>query len=333
MDTARSTYSREDVLRLLRISPQQLSGWAKAGLIAVREQYSFQDLSQLRKLCSLRGQGIPTAAIRESVQAMKAVVGGTGIDASAAVSTSHGVAFRHQGAVVNPVNGQFEIDFDRPQAMVSVVAVKAGKSAARTFNTRRAQELFRSGGEAEEAGDADGAVKLYEQAIELDPEFVACYINIGTVRFHARRFDEAEKMYRAALKIDGEYALAHFDLGNTLDEVGRLVEAAAAYEAALRAAPGYADAYFNLALVYDRQRRCRDAIRCFKAYLRLDKTSEWAQTARRSMQSLLATDPLKIVSRNPDLIPHRVTAPAGDRGGHPGLRLVACHARRLDHRD
>src|SRR6201989_2807321 len=36
-------YSRQDVLRILRIHSRQLSAWERAGLVATGDAYSFQD--------------------------------------------------------------------------------------------------------------------------------------------------------------------------------------------------------------------------------------------------------------------------------------------------
>ena len=51
-------YSRQDVLRILRVHPRQLTAWERAGLILSKEQpldelaqpYSFEDLAQMRTL-------------------------------------------------------------------------------------------------------------------------------------------------------------------------------------------------------------------------------------------------------------------------------------------
>ena len=45
-----TSFSRQDVQRILQISSRQLQGWEKAGLISPRESYTFQDLGQLRTL-------------------------------------------------------------------------------------------------------------------------------------------------------------------------------------------------------------------------------------------------------------------------------------------
>ena len=61
-----TSFSRQDVQRILQISSRQLQGWEKAGLISPRETYTFQDLGQLRTLRSLREDDVSAASIRHS---------------------------------------------------------------------------------------------------------------------------------------------------------------------------------------------------------------------------------------------------------------------------
>ena len=70
-----TSFSRQDVLRILQISSRQLQGWERAGLISQRENYTFQDLGQLRTLAFLREDDVSAASIRHSIAAMQAVAG------------------------------------------------------------------------------------------------------------------------------------------------------------------------------------------------------------------------------------------------------------------
>jgi hypothetical protein len=70
-----TSYSRQDVLRILQISSRQLQGWERAGLIPQQQTYTFQDLGQLRTLRALREEDVSAASIRHSIVAMKAVAG------------------------------------------------------------------------------------------------------------------------------------------------------------------------------------------------------------------------------------------------------------------
>src|SRR6202789_3711053 len=75
--SAVSRYCREDVLRILRLPIRQLAAWEKAGLIASSENYSFDELVQLRKLRDLSATPISVKSIQRSVNAMQKVSGMT----------------------------------------------------------------------------------------------------------------------------------------------------------------------------------------------------------------------------------------------------------------
>ena len=100
-------YSRQDVLRILRILPRQLRGWERSGLISPSESYSFQDLVHLRKLRDLRATRLSAARISASVIAMRSVSGMTNplLEAGTARQGSH-LIFRHSGTAVDPITRQ-----------------------------------------------------------------------------------------------------------------------------------------------------------------------------------------------------------------------------------
>ena len=121
-----SAYTRVDLLRILRITPRQLSSWERAGLVASAEQYSFADLLQIKKIDELCAKRVRPATIRQSLEAMQKQVSGMSNPLLEATAFSSGsrVAFRHKGKVMEPVSGQFVMDFaadaDGMQALASM---------------------------------------------------------------------------------------------------------------------------------------------------------------------------------------------------------------------
>ena len=163
--------------------------------------------------------------------------------------------------------------------------------------------------QAEEAGEKQRAIGLYDQMMKLDPTFAPAWINLGTIHFHLREFGHAEQLYRRATEIDPTYVLAFFDLGNVLDELQRPDESIAAYGRAVALAPRYADAHYNLALAYERKGETRPALRHWQAYVRLDKDGPWAEHARGQIRKLLDREKLSIAWRADSFIaPRRGTA-------------------------
>ena len=303
-----TSYSRQDVLRILQISSRQLQGWERAGIVAPQQSYTFQDLGQLRILRALREEDVSVALIRHSIVAMKAVAGMANplLEASL-VRTGTRLAFRHHGAMVDPIRRQLLFDFERlengrgPSVSSEPLQLKPSAESPQ----QGVQELFLSAVQAEEAGEKARAMKLYQEMMELDPTFAPAWINLGTIHFHLREFDWAERLYRRATEIDPSYVLAFFDLGNVLDEMQRLSESITAYRRAVALAPGYADAHYNLALAHERRGEARAALRHWQAYARLDKGGPWADHARGQIRKLLDREKLAIAWRAQSFIPPR----------------------------
>ncbi len=295
-------YSRRDVVRILQISSHQLQGWERAGLIPQQQTYSFQDLGQLRTLRALREEDVPAASIRHSILAMKAVAGmANPLLEACVVRTGTRLAFRHRGAMVDPIRRQLLFDFERAAETQGAAAV-SGPEPLRA-PAQGARDLFLTAVQAEEAGDKQRAIALYEQIGESDTAYAAACINLGTLHFHLRQYERAEELYRRATEVDPQYVLAYFDLGNVLDELERLDEAIAAYKKAIAFAPRYADAHYNLALAYERKGQARCALRHWQSYIKIDTRGPWADHARGQIARLLNSETLAIVARADRFVP------------------------------
>ena len=286
-------YQRTDVLRILRITGQQLVGWEKAGLIAPAESYSFFDLLQLKKVRDLRAKRVRSAVIRASLTAMQQQAAGMENPLLEAGTYSVGtrVAFRHKGATVEPLAGQFLMDFGVENRVIptTVSRMRMAETAGELFAKAIALE--------EDPNGQDEAMNLYRRVLEMEPNHAAAHINLGTLHYNRQDYKSAELHYRKAVEVDPRYALGYFDLGNVLDETGRAEEAIRAYRSAIALAPTYADAHYNLALAYEKTRQPRRALSHWRAYVKLDTAGPWSTHARNQIQKILHGDSLRVVYR------------------------------------
>lgn len=290
-------FERSDLLRILRITARQLSGWQRAGLVAVSDSFSFFDLLQIKKVRDLRAKRVKSATILASLQAMQERVAGMENPFLEAGSFSFGsrVAFRTEGRALDPIDGQFIMDFgDSGQVLETTTTVRPSLAPP----PQTVSELFAHGVTLEEdIVRAEEAIATYKKVLKLDPDYAPAHINLGTLYYNQSDYELAEEHYRLAIESDPRYALAYFDLGNVLDETQRMPEAIAAYKAALQLAPTYADAHYNLALAYERSRQPRLALKHWRAYLKLDAQGPWAVHARAQYRKLLDSDKLKVIYR------------------------------------
>ncbi|HUO26841.1 MAG TPA: tetratricopeptide repeat protein [Candidatus Aquilonibacter sp.] len=289
-------YSREDLLRILHITPRQLISWQRAGLVAFATTFSFSDLLKIKKVRDLCAMSVRPTVIRQSLEAMQKQAAGMEnplLEAGASSTSHHRVAFRHGGKLLEPIAGQFVMDFAPGEKVVTRTPIPA---PGPTPGEDEAAVWFARGVALEEDPSSQaGALAAYHKVIEIQPGHAAAHINLGTLYYNRQEFSLAEKHYRAALEADPRYALAYFDLGNVLDETGRVQEAIQTYKMAIQLAPTYADAHYNLALAYEKTRDPRKALKHWQAYVKLDTTGPWSLHARNQIQRILQADGLKLV--------------------------------------
>jgi tetratricopeptide (TPR) repeat protein len=287
-------YTREQILRILRLSPRQLLSWEREGLVAKRVAYSLDDLRAIRRLAQLASSRIPLRRIKNSLQAVRErVVGVTQpLSELSVIAVERRVEVNYKGQRMDALSGQLSFMFSAHEAGSNIHAFRRNSPA----RSAAADEWFMRAVALEEAGgNRDDAAECYRRCLEIDSRYASAYINLGTLRYNQGNFKEAERCYRQALEIDSQYALAYFDLGNVLDETGRLKLAIEAYQRAVRLAPNYADAHYNLALAYEKSGQRRHAIPHWRRYLQLDSVSPWAGHARAQLKRALDRDKLQLV--------------------------------------
>jgi TolB-like protein/DNA-binding winged helix-turn-helix (wHTH) protein len=79
-------------------------------------------------------------------------------------------------------------------------------------------------------GDLDQAIKLYKQAIALDPLRTNSYSGMGYLLFVAGRYDQAQAALQKALDLNPQVPLVHLNLGKILLAEGRPQQAHAEME-------------------------------------------------------------------------------------------------------
>ena len=113
-------------------------------------------------------------------------------------------------------------------------------------------------------GQLDEAVKDYEKALVLKPDYPEAQYNLGITLRELGQIDNAIKSYKQALSIKPDYFGAHNNLGNIFLELGQLDAAADHFEWAVAYKPDYAEAYNNLGVVNRERDQVYEAIQNFE---------------------------------------------------------------------
>ena len=93
------------------------------------------------------------------------------------------------------------------------------------------------GAELSLAGDVEGAIAEYREALRIDPDFYQAHQSLGHALRSKGQLEEAIVHYRAALNIEQGYVPAHYALGLALVQKGDLDEAIAHLHIARQLAP------------------------------------------------------------------------------------------------
>jgi len=284
--TPKEEYSRIQIRRKFGLSERQLQSWEKQDLVVPSTSYSFSDLIAFKTLLKLRENRIPAREIGRALRSLRQKLSWIKqpLAELRVVSDGKHITVHVGGQKMEAISGQILLDFDAAE----LGDLRSFPQPKRAVNrTRESEEWFQRGLELEETGaPIEEAIEAYEKVLVLNPSAAGALVNLGTIFYRQRRFDQAEIYYRRAIEADPQYPLAQFNLGNLYDEQGRLKEAHDHYKRALALNAQYADAHFNLALLSERLGDQLRAVHHWKAYLKLDNSGQWADIARRQLDRL-----------------------------------------------
>jgi len=102
-------------------------------------------------------------------------------------------------------------------------------------------------------GELEMAVKSFEKAIVIKPNFTDAHYNLGLTLYELNQMQAAINSYEKALTFQPNYAEVHNNLGIAQRELGQINDAIKSYEKVLSINPDYAEAHNNLGnALYDR---------------------------------------------------------------------------------
>ena len=111
------------------------------------------------------------------------------------------------------------------------------------------------------------AENYWRESIQLQPDFIDAYNNLGILLKGLNRLQEAEAMFRSVATIRPDQPQAYNNLGAVLYGLRRLDEAETAYRQALALRPDYAEALYNLGIVLYDYRRFGEAEAAYRQSL------------------------------------------------------------------
>lgn len=99
-------------------------------------------------------------------------------------------------------------------------------------------------------GRFEEAIRRYQAARTLRPEYVAALVNLGNIFLELNRLDDAAEGFRAALEIDRNNPAAHYGLGQAAVSKRSYAEAVDHFEKTLAQVPSANRVHYSLAMAY-----------------------------------------------------------------------------------
>ncbi len=118
------------------------------------------------------------------------------------------------------------------------------------------------------AGNLDEAICNYEFAIKYDPSHAIANNNLGTIYRRKKDHKRSVGFFKKALKLDPKYPVAHLNLGMSLRDLGQVAEGISEVKKALKLKSNYVDAYIALGIMLNQTSKAEESEAAFKSALK-----------------------------------------------------------------
>lgn len=133
-----------------------------------------------------------------------------------------------------------------------------------------AKRLYDQGTNFIKIGDLFKAEEAYRKAIEIDPNSVLAWTDLGNVLAETLRIEEAKEAYLKALAIDPRSEYAWVNFGVLYKQIENKDKAKEAYLKAIEIDPKYPLAWYNLGNLLMETARLKEAEEAFRKVINLD---------------------------------------------------------------
>jgi tetratricopeptide (TPR) repeat protein len=165
------------------------------------------------------------------------------------------------------------------------IAPSAG-AAADNKKFQALQAAFAAAGTAAEAGDHDGAIAKYNEALGIMPDCKDCYTNIGYEHNAKREYDKAIAAFGKALEMDKEHADAAVGIGVAYFNTQKFAEAKAQFEVAVKSNPKHGFAQYQLGMTSLNLGALPDAVKALEAYLEAEPNGDKAAEVKATLPAI-----------------------------------------------
>jgi tetratricopeptide (TPR) repeat protein len=272
---AEAPYTLRSLERMLGVRRNVVTGLIQAGYVTPARgprnefRFSFRDIVLLRSAMSLEAANLSQRKLLRALRHLRDKLPETMPLSSLRITAVGDDVAVHEGqARWAASSGQLLLDLEVTEDASGAVSFISRDDRA----SKTATDWF-ADGEALEADDPAAAEAAYREVLQLNPDHVYAYVNLGALLCETQRCHEAVALYEQAVRLAPEDPLVHFNRAIALEDAGRDQDALDSYARCLAQDPSLGDAHFNSARLCDRLGDGRGALRHFSAYRRLQKAA------------------------------------------------------------
>jgi tetratricopeptide (TPR) repeat protein len=142
-----------------------------------------------------------------------------------------------------------------------------------------------------ERGQYQDAILHFRKSVQLKPDFVWAWVNLGNIYTMNRDYDSAIPIYRRILELDPNLAVAHNNLGCAFYNMGNTDSARVHYAKAVEENPNYGEAWNNIGIALNESGHPDSAVYDF--YRAIQSSPTWGEPYQRIIQCLIDLHDLK----------------------------------------
>jgi tetratricopeptide (TPR) repeat protein len=125
-------------------------------------------------------------------------------------------------------------------------AFKGASTSSSTEDRRiRANEAFSEGNNHYQKKEFDDAIQHYKIAINLNPDVISYYLNLGNCLREVSEYEESVRILQKAVFLNEEHSKSWYNLGVTYQTMGLYNDAILSYNNATSLTPDYLNAHYN----------------------------------------------------------------------------------------
>ena len=154
----------------------------------------------------------------------------------------------------------------------------------------KAGTRYNQGVYLQQQGQHEEAIAEYDEAIQLNPQYVDAYTNRGIAHQNLGQYERAIQDYDEAIRLNPKDTLAYNNRGSVYHTLGQLQRAIQDYDEAIRLDPQLAGAYGNRGVAHSSLGQYEQAIKDYDDAIRLEPQLAGTYANRGLAYTLVGND-------------------------------------------